>query len=69
MERSIDMTEYERHVLQHAVQMAVKMVDDEVAMAKREMSIAGEVWTDEHEQFVKDYRLEYLKSLEIDYGI
>jgi hypothetical protein len=62
------MTEYERHVLQHAVQMAVKMVDDEVAMAKREMSIAGEVWTDEHEQFVKDYRLEYLKSLEVDYG-
>lgn len=68
MERSIDMTEYERHVLQHAVQMAVKMVDDEVAMAKREMSIAGEVWTDEHEQFVKDYRLKYLKSLEVDYG-
>ena len=62
------MTEYERHVLQHAVQMAVKMVDDEVAMAKREMSIAGEVWTDEHEQFVKDYRLEYMKSLEVDYG-
>lgn len=62
------MTEYERHVLQHAVQMAVKMVDDEVAMAKREMSIAGEVWTDEHEQFVKDYRLEYLNSLEVDYG-
>jgi hypothetical protein len=48
--------------------MAVKMVDDEMAMAKREMSIAGEVWTDEHEQFVKDYRLEYLKSLEVDYG-
>ena len=62
------MTEYEKHVLQHAVQMAVKMVDDEMAMAKREMSIAGEVWTDEHEQFVKDYRLEYLKSLEVDYG-
>jgi len=63
------MTEYEKHVLQHAVQMAVKMVDDEVAMAKREISIAGEVWTDEHEQFVKDYRLEYLNSLEVDYGI
>lgn len=31
------MTEYVKHVLQHAVQMAVKMVDDEVAMAKREM--------------------------------
>ncbi len=62
------MTEYVKHVLQHAVQMAVKMVDDEMAMAKREMSIAGEVWTDEHEQFVKDYRLEYLKSLEVDYG-
>ena len=63
------MTEYEKHVLQHAVQMAVKMVDDEVAMAKREMYIAGEVWTDEHERFVTDYRLEFLKSLEIDYGI
>lgn len=62
------MTEYEKNVLQNAVQMAVKIVDDEMAMAKREMSIAGEVWTDEHEQFVKDYRLEFLKSLEIDYA-
>jgi hypothetical protein len=62
------MKEYVKNVLQRAVQMAVKMVDDEVAMAKREMSIAGEVWTDEHERFVKDYRLEYLKSLEVDYG-
>ena len=62
------MKEYVKNVLQRAVQMAVKMVDDEVAMAKREISIAGEVWTDEHEQFVTDYRLEYLKSLEVDYG-
>lgn len=62
------LSDYERFTLRHAVQMAVKMVDDELEMAMNEISIAGFVWTEEHKRYVEEYRKEYLMSLEVDNG-